>query len=94
VITIALPPPGLLLAAPQLATLTILHAALLTAEDMLIAHYPDVDYNGYRDDAPAAAETFLVPIIVARLDELRHLLDRYYAAVKDSFLAPVDDFPF
>jgi hypothetical protein len=93
VITLALPPPGLLLAAPQLAALTILHAALLTAEDMLIAHYPDVDYDGDRDGDPITADIFLVPILVARLDELRHLLERYYAAVKDSFL-PRDDFPF
>ncbi len=92
-ITTRLPPPGLLLVAPQLAALTILHAALLTAEDMLIAHYPDVDFDSDHVDGPASADTFLVPIIVARLDELRLLLDRYYAALKDSFL-PRDDFPF
>jgi hypothetical protein len=93
VISADLPPLLLLRAAPHLAALAILHAALLTAENVLLAHYPDLDFDGDLDRPPATADAFLVPILVARLDELRHLLERYDAAVRAALLAP-DDFPF
>jgi hypothetical protein len=93
VITAALPPPFLLRAAPHLAALAILDAALLAAESVLLAHYPDLDCDGDLNRPPATADTFLVPILVAHLDELRHLLERYDDAVRAALLAP-DDFPF
>jgi hypothetical protein len=93
VITTALPPPALLGAAPQLAALAILDAALLTAEEVLIAQHPDVDFDGDLDGRTPTDATFLAPVLVARFDELHMLLERYDAAVKAALLAP-DDFPF
>ena len=92
-ITTALPTPLLLGAAPQLAALAILDAALLTAEEVLIAHYPCVDFDGDLDGRTPADDTFLAPVLVARFDELHMLLERYDAAVKAALLDP-DDFPF
>jgi hypothetical protein len=93
VITTALPPPILLGAAPQLAALVILYAALLTAEEVLLAHYPDVDFDADLDGRTPTVDTLLAPILVARFDELHLLLQRYDDAVRAALLAP-NDFPF
>lgn len=88
----ALPTPTQLRAAPQLSALVILDAALVTAEDVLLALHPA------RDDAyltlRGPPDDDLVPVLIARFDELHHLLGRYHAAVRASLLAPSDDFPF
>jgi hypothetical protein len=86
----AVPTPALLRAAPQLAALAILDAALLTAEEALLAHYLDATLHGER----APPDGCLVPVLVARFDELHHLLGRYHAAVQTALVAPDDDFPF
>lgn len=91
----AIPTPAQLRAAPQLAALTILDAALVTAEEVLLAHHPvldDLDGPLYGDSPPL--DGALVPILIARFDELHHLLRRYHLAVRTSLLAPSDDFPF
>jgi len=93
-ITTAIPTPAQLRAAPQLAALAILDAALVTAEEVLLAHHPalgDLDGALHGDRAPPDGS--LVPILVARFDELHHLLGRYHAAVRAA-LAAADDFPF
>ncbi len=94
-ITLALPTPAQLRAAPQLAALAILDAALVTAEEALLAHHPDL---GDLDSAPhgkrAPPDGSLVPTLVAHFDELHYLLGRYHVAVRAALLAPNDDFPF
>lgn len=90
-----IPTPALLRAAPQLAALAILDAALLTAEEALLAHYPrlgEIDAILHGERAPP--DGCLVPVLVARFDELHHLLGRYHAAVHTALAAPDDDFPF
>lgn len=90
-----IPTPALLRAAPQLAALAILDAALLTAEEALLAHYPslgELDATLHAERAPP--DGCLVPVLVARFDELHHLLDRYHAAVQAALHAPDDGFPF
>lgn len=94
-IPIKIPTPVLLHAAPHLAALAILDAALFTAEEVLLANYPalhdlDAVLNGER--APPVGS--LIPILVAHFDELRHLLRRYHLAVQADLLAQDDDFPF
>jgi hypothetical protein len=87
-------------AAPQLAALTILDAALVTAEEALLAHHPVLDslddaiYDGALHGDYPPLDGALVPILIARFDELRHLLGRYHLAVRTSLLAPNNDFPF
>jgi hypothetical protein len=91
----AIPTPAQLRAAPQLAALAILDAALVTAEEVLLAHHPaldDLDGALYGDSLPP--DGALVPILIARFDELHHLLGRYHVAVRSSLLAANDDFPF
>jgi hypothetical protein len=92
-IVTALPTPGLLRAAPQLAALAILDAALVTAEEALLAHHPVGDLDGvlHGDRAPPNGD--LVPILIARFDELHHLLGRYHAAIRAALVSPSDDFP-
>ena len=89
------PTHALLSAAPHLAALAILDAALFTAEEVLLANHPalgnlDAVLNGER----APPEGSLIPILVAHFDELRHLLRRYHLAVQADVLAPDDDIPF
>lgn len=94
-ITTALPTPAQLRAAPQLAALALLAAALVTAEEVLLAHHPDLgDLDGLLRGDRAPPHGCLVPILVAHLDELHYLLGRYHAAVQAALLAPNDDFPF
>lgn len=90
-ITTALPTPAQLRAAPQLAALAILDAALVTAEEVLLAHHPDL---GDLDRERAPPDGSLVPILVAHFDELHYLLGRYHAAVRAALLDPNDDLPF
>ncbi len=90
-----IPTPVLLSAAPHLAALAILDAALFTAEEVLLANHPalrdlDLVLNGER----APPDGCLIPILIAHFDELRHLLQRYQLAVQADLLAPDDDFPF
>lgn len=94
-ITTALPTPAQLRAAPQLAALAILDAALVTAEEVLLAHYPELgSLDGVLNGERAPPDGDLVPILVAHFDELHHLLGRYHLAVRAALLAPSDDFPF
>lgn len=96
----ALPTLAQLRAAPALAALTILDAALVTAEEALLAHHPVLDhlddalYDGALCGDSPALDGALVPILIARFDELHHLLGRYHLAVRTSLLAPNADFPF
>ena len=89
------PTPALLSAAPHLAALAILDAALFTAEEVLLANHPalgDLDAVLHGERAPP--EGSLIPILVAHFDELRHLLRRYHLTVQADLLARDDDFPF
>ena len=89
----ALPTLAQLRAAPELAALVILDAALVTAEETLLAHHPGADVDGdLPGDAPP--DGALAAVLVARFDELHHLLGRYHLAVKSTRLAANDDFPF
>ena len=90
---LALPTLELLRAAPELAALVILDAALVTAEETLLAHHPAADLDG---DLPAdpLPDGVLAAVLIARFDELHHLLGRYHLAVKSARLAANDDFPF
>jgi hypothetical protein len=90
---LALPTLELLRAAPELAALVILDAALVTAEETLLAHHPAADLDG---DLPGGAPSdgVLAAVLIARFDELHHLLGRYQLAVKSTRLAANDDFPF
>jgi len=95
VIPIKVPTPVLLRAAPHLAVLAILDAALVTAEEVLLANHPalhDIDAVLHGERAPP--EGSLIPILVAHFDALRHLLRRYHLAVQADLLASEDDFPF
>jgi hypothetical protein len=95
VITLALPTPAQLRAAPQLAALAILDAALVTAEEALLAHHPDLgDLDGVLHGGRAPPDGALVPILVAHFDELHHLLGRYHVAIRAALLAQDDGFPF
>jgi hypothetical protein len=93
VITTAIPTPALLRAAPHLAALAILDAALVTAEEVLLAHHPALDFDGILSGERAPPDGSLVPILIAHFDELHHLLGRYHADVCTALLAD-DDFPF
>ena len=93
-IVVALPTPGQLRAAPQLAALAILDAALVTAEEALLALHPDVgDLDAILHGERAPPDGSLVPILVAHFDELHYLLGRYDAAIRAG-LVPHNDFPF
>ena len=73
-IPIKVPTPALLSAAPHLATLAILDAALFTAEEVLLANHPDLhDIDAVLNGERAPPEGSLIPILVAHFDELRHL---------------------
>lgn len=90
----AIPTPTLLRIAPHLGALAILDAALVTAEEVLLAHHPalhDLDAILHGERAPPDGS--LVPILIAHFDELRHLLGRYRVDVQTALLAD-DDFPF
>ena len=93
--TTSIPTPAQLRAAPELAALAILDAALITAEEALLAHHPDIgDLDGILHGERAPPDDSLVPILVAYFDELHYLLGRYHLAVRAALLAPNDDFPF
>jgi hypothetical protein len=95
VIPTRVPTPALLSAAPHLAALAILDAALFTAEEVLLAKHPalgDLDAVLHRERAPPDGS--LVPLLIVHFDELRRLLRRYHLAVQADFLAPDDDLPF
>ena len=94
-IVAALPTHAQLRAAPELAALAILDAALVTAQEALLAYHPArEDFDGDLHVPSPPPEHLLVAILVARVDELHHLLGRYHAAVRASLLAAHDDFPF
>lgn len=94
-ITTAIPTPALLRAAPQLAALVVLDAALVMAEEVLLAHHPALEgLNGVLHGERAPPDGSLVPILIARFDELHHLLGRYYVALRAALRAAHDDFPF
>jgi hypothetical protein len=94
VITTAIPTPALLRAAPQLAALAILDAALVTAEEVLLAHHPALkDLDNILNGERAPPDGSLIPILIAHFDELHHLLGRYRTDVRTALLAD-DDFPF
>ncbi len=95
-IPIKVPTPMLLRVAPHLAALAILDAALIAAEEVLLANHPalrdlDLVLNGDRAPPP---EGSLIPILIAHFDELRDLLRRYNLVVQADILAPDDDIPF
>ena len=93
-ITLALPTPAQLRAAPELAALAILDAALVTAEEVLLAHHPNLgDLDGVLHGERAPPDGCLVPILVASFDELHHLLGRYHVAVRAALLASDHDLP-
>ena len=93
-ITTPIPTPALLRFAPHLAALAILDAALFTAEEVLLAHHPDLeDLDGIFHGERAPPDGALVPILIAHFDELRHLLARYRVAAQAALLAG-DTFPF
>jgi hypothetical protein len=95
VIPTNVPTPALLSAAPHLAALAILDAALFTAEEVLLARHPALaDFNAVLHGERAPPPGPLIPILVAHFDELRHLLRRYHLAVQADLLAQDDDFPF
>jgi hypothetical protein len=94
VTTTTIPPPALLRAAPHLAALAILDAALLTAEEVLLAHHPALDIDGILHGERAPPDGSLVPLLIAHFDELRHLLGRYAIDVRRALLAADDDIPF
>jgi len=90
---IALPTLDMLRAAPELGALVILDAALVTAEETLLAHHPAADLDGdLPGDAPP--DGVLAAVLIARFDELHHLLGRYQIAVRSARRAANDDFPF
>jgi hypothetical protein len=93
--TTAIPTPAELRTAPELAALAILGAALITAEEALLAHHPDLgELDGILLGERPPPDGSLVPILVARFDELHYLLGRYHNAVRAARLAPNDAFPF
>jgi hypothetical protein len=93
--TTAIPTPVELRAAPELAALAILDAALITAEEVLLAHHPDIgDLDGILYGERAPPDDSLVPILVAHFDELHYLLGRYHGAVRAARLTPNDGIPF
>ena len=93
-IVLALPTPGQLRTAPQLAALAILDAALVTAEEALLAHHPEVeDLDRILHGERAPPNGSLVPILVSHFDELHYLLGRYYTAVRAGLAVPHDGFP-
>jgi hypothetical protein len=89
-----IPTPTLLRAAPHLAALAILDAALITAEELLLAHHPALAIDAVLNGERAPPEGSLVPVLIAHFDELRHLLRRYHLAVQADLLASEDAFPF
>ena len=90
---LALPTLDLLRAAPELGALVILDAALVTAEETLLAHHPAADLDAdLPGDAPP--DGVLAAVLIARFDELHHLLGRYHLAVRSALRATNDDFPF
>jgi hypothetical protein len=95
VIPTRVPTPVLLRAAPHLAALSILDAALIAAEEVLLANHPELgDLDAVLNGERAPPQGSLIPILIAHFDELRHLLRRYHLAVHADLLAPDDDFPF
>jgi hypothetical protein len=95
VIPSKVPTPALLSAAPHLAALAILDAALLTAEEVLLARHPALgDLDAFLNGERAPPQGSLIPILIAHFDELRLLLRRYHLAVQADLLAPDDDIPF
>ncbi len=82
-----------LLAAPELAVLAILDAALAAAEEVVITYHPAItDLGGtYQGRAPPLS-CAVASILVARFAELRDLLAWYRLAVRSP--PPDDDFPF
>ncbi len=89
------PTPALLCAAPHLAALAILDAALFTAEEVLLAKHPDLgDLDAVLNGEQAPPEGSLVPVLIAHFDALRELLRRYNLAVQAGLLAMDDDLPF
>jgi hypothetical protein len=96
VITTPIPTPALLRAAPHLAALAILDAALFTAEEVLLAHHPTLlqDIDGILAGERAPPDGSLVPLLIAHFDELRYLLGRYCVDVRTALVAADDDIPF
>ena len=78
----ATPTPAQLRAAPQLAALTILDAALVTAEEVRLAHRPVLDPSTALYGDSSQPDGALVPILIARFDQLHSLLGRYHLAVR------------
>jgi hypothetical protein len=74
-------------------------AALVIAEEALLAHHPVIDdlddalYDGALLGDSPPLDAALVPILIARFNELHHLLGRCHVAVRLALLAPNDDFP-
>jgi hypothetical protein len=89
-----IPTPTLLRAAPHLAALAILDAALATAEELLLAHHPALQIDAILKGERAPSDSSLIPIFIAHFDELRDLLGRYHLAVQADLLALDDSFPF
>lgn len=89
----AVPTPRDLWAAPELAVLAILDAALAAAAEVLFAYHPGLhDLAGtYQGRAPPLCGA-LAAILVSRFEELRDLLAWYRLAVQSP--PSDDDFPF
>jgi hypothetical protein len=70
--------------APELATLTVLDAALAVARTSLLAENPDIGDLGHNSHAaPPPLCTMIASLLVARLEELDDLLAWYRVAVDD-----------
>jgi hypothetical protein len=94
-ITTAIPTAQDLRAAPELAALAVLDAALVTAEEMLLAYHPAVDdlvgtFQGHTPPLRCA----IAAILVARFVELHELVGWYRLVNKPSRDSAADDFPF
>jgi hypothetical protein len=92
--TSPIPSSQLLLAAPELAALAVLDAALATAEQVLFAYHPALDdLGGTFQGRPPPLRCSVAAILVVRFEELQGLLAWYRLAAQPR-PQDDDDFPF
>jgi len=94
-ITTAIPTSQDLRAAPELAALALLDAALVTAEEALLAFHPAVDdlVGTFQGQTPPL-RCAIAAILVARFEELHELVGWYRLSNTPPRYPADDDFPF